>query len=295
MGTLRTQMENYMKTNGYSDKSIKLYTTCVKNFAYHYMKSPLVITQKQIEDFFLFLRLQNKSQSTIHIYYEALKFFYSMVNMKTHLPKIRIGRITNKIPYIPSQEELFSIISNCSSLKFRTIFMLIYSAGLRVSEAANIRLSDIDFSRKTILIRNGKNNKTRYTILADATISMITDYLKIYKPVDYLFYKKRDITEQISISHIQRTFSNLIKKSNCKQEIHVHTLRHCFATHLLENGTSIFYIMKLLGHANIQTTMVYLHMQDLSKLNLESPIDHNRAYSTICSYAQTQSMFLQSA
>jgi site-specific recombinase XerD len=218
-----------------------------------------------------------------------------MVNMKDYVPKIRIGRVINKIPYIPNPEELFSIINNCSSLKFRTIFTLIYSAGLRVSEAANIKLSDIDYSRKTILIRNGKNNKNRYTILADATISMIHDYLKVYKPVEFLFYKKRDITEQISISHIQKTFSNLIIKSNCNQDIHVHTLRHCFATHLLENGTSIFYIMKLLGHSNIQTTMVYLHMQDLSKLNLESPIDHNHIYSTINSSFQSKNLFLQSA
>ena len=295
MGTLKTQMENFMKINGYSNKSIKLYTSCVKVFAYHYMKSPLLISQKQIEDFFLYLRKQNKSQSTIHIYYESLKFFYSMVNMKNYVPKIRIGRVINKIPYIPSQEELFSIINNCSSLKFRTIFMLIYSAGLRISEAASIKLSDIDFNRKVILIRNSKNNKNRYTILAEATISMIKDYLNIYKPINYLFYKKRDITEQISVSHIQRTFSKLVIKSNCKKEIHVHTLRHCFATHLLENGTSIFYIMKLLGHSCINTTMIYLHMQDLSKLNLESPIDHYHIYSTITSNIQSTNLLLQSA
>jgi site-specific recombinase XerD len=212
--------------------------------------------------------------------------------MKDYVPKIRIGRVTNKIPYIPNPEELLSIISSCSSLKFRTIFMLIYSAGLRISEAANIKLSDIDFNRKTILIRNGKNNKNRYTILANTTISMIHDYLKVYKPVEFLFYKKRDITEQISTSHIQRTFSNLIIKSKCNQEIHVHTLRHCFATHLLENGTSIFYIMKLLGHSNIQTTMVYLHMQDLPKLKLESPIDHNHIYSTISSSSSSDYLLL---
>jgi len=295
MGTLKTQMENYMKTNGYSDRSIKLYTSCVKCLAYHYMKSPLQISQKQIEDFFLYLRQEKRSQSTIHIYYEALKYFYSMVNMKDHLPQIRIGRVTNKIPYIPSQNELYQLISNCPSLKFRAIFMLIYSAGLRVSEAANIKISDIDFVRKTILIRNSKNNKSRYTILADATISIITNYMNVYKPIDFLFYKKRDITEQISISYIQRTFSNLVSRSKCNEKIHVHTLRHCFATHLLENGTSIFYIMKLLGHSCIQTTMIYLHMQDLAKLNLESPIDHNNIYASLSSCEQQIVLLQQSA
>ena len=173
--------------------------------------------------------------------------------------------------------------------------MLIYSAGLRVSEAANMKISDIDFVRKTILIRNSKNKKSRYTILADATASIIRNYMNIYKPIEYMFYKRRDITEQISISYIQRTFSKLVSKNNFNKKIHVHTLRHCFATHLLENGTNIFYIMKLLGHSCIQTTMIYLHMQDLSTLNLESPIDHNHLYSSISSPEQQKSLLLQSA
>ena len=275
MGTLKDQMCEYMQTHGYSEKTIELYTSCVKCFSYHFMQSPLDITYNQIESFFLFLRQEKKSESTIHIYYESLKYFYSMHNMRNRLPHITFTRINKKLPEILCQNEVFQLLENCSSLKYRTIFTLIYSAGLRVSEAANLKLSDIDFEGKQIFIRNGKNKKDRYTLLADETTKLIKNYLQIYNPIEYLFYSN-DICKKISIDCIQRKFKTLVHDNEIIKNIHIHTLRHCFATHLLENGTSIFYIMQLLGHSNIQTTMIYLHMQSLDKLNIQSPIDKYR-------------------
>ncbi len=271
MGMLRNQMRECMQTQGYSEKTIKLYTCCVKCFSYHFMKSPLEISYQQIEAFFLFLRQEKKSESTIHIYYESLKYFYSMHNMRNRLPHITFTRI-GKLPEILCQKEVLQLLANCNSLKYRTIFTLIYSAGLRVSEAANLKLTDIDFERKLIYIQNAKNKKDRYTLLAEETIKLINKYLQIYNPVEYLFYGN-DICNKISIDCIQRKFKTLAHDNKISKNIHIHTLRHCFATHLLENGTSIFYIMKLLGHSNIQTTMVYLHMQSLDSLNIKSPID----------------------
>jgi integrase/recombinase XerD len=282
MGALKNQMKDYMLTRGYSDKTIELYTCCVKCFSYHYLKSPLLISSKEIESFFLYLRKQKKSESTIHIYYEALKFFYSMHNIDNKLPYLNFTHCNERLPEVLSQQEVFQLLEQCNSLKYRTIFTLIYSAGLRVSEAANLKLSDIDFTRKQIFIRTGKNKKDRYTLLANETILLIQQYLQIYNPIDYLFYSK-DITKRISTDCIEVYFKKLVSQCHINKNIHVHTLRHCFATHLLENGTSIFYIMHLLGHSNIQTTMIYLHMQSLEYLNIASPIDryhfdlmHNR-------------------
>lgn len=272
MGTLRNQMTDFMRTHGYSTKTIKLYTSCVKCFSYYFLQSPLEITSQQIEAFFLYLRKQRKSESTIHIYYESLKFFYSMNKIKNRLPHMTFRRINNKLPIVLCQNEVFQLLNNCTSLKYRTIFTLIYSAGLRVSEASNLQLGDIDFERKIIFIRNGKNKKDRYTLLANETIMLLGKYLQIYNPVDYLFYGN-DICNKLSVACIQKAFKKLVQINNLSKEIHIHTLRHCFATHLLENGTSIFYIMQLLGHSNIQTTMIYLHMQSLDKLNIISPID----------------------
>lgn len=273
MGTLRSEMVDYMKTRGYSVKTISLYTTCVNVFARYFNKSPLLIRYEEIESFFLYLRDQNKSESTIHIYYESLKYFYTMHNLKNQLPKISFHRLNSKLPVILSQKEVFDLLSNCSSLKYRTLFTLIYSAGLRISEASNLKLSDIDFIRKQLFIRAGKNKKDRYTILGEKTIEILKGYLNVFNPTEYIFYSKKDISNKISIDSIHREFNKLVLKSNIEKKIHVHTLRHCFATHLLEHGTSIFYIMQLLGHSCIQTTLIYLHMQEPYKLNINSPID----------------------
>ena len=130
-----------------------------------------------------------------------------------------------------------------------------------------------------VYIRNSKNKKDRYTILADETIKLLKDYINIYRPIDFVFYSN-DISKKISTDCIHKHFKAHIRYCEFDSTIHVHTLRHCFATHLLEEGTSIFYIMNLLGHSNIQTTMVYLHMQSLSSLNIKSPIDNMTINST---------------
>jgi site-specific recombinase XerD len=282
-----------MKLHGYSEKTIKSYTSCVQAFSHYFLRSPLFIQKNEIEDFFLHLRTAKKSDSTIHIYYESLKYFYKMHNQLNRLPKISFPRINNKIPVILSKKEVQSLINNSTSLKYKTIITIIYSAGLRISEATNLKLSDIDFERKTIFIRNSKNKKDRYSILANETINLLNNYLQVYKPVNYLFYSN-DIWNKISTDCIQKYFKRLLVQCRFDKSIHIHTLRHCFATHLLEDGTSIFYIMNLLGHSNIQTTMVYLHMQSLDKLSIKSPIDSMSLYDNRASDGETL-LFLESA
>ena len=272
MGALRNNMIMTMRNRGYSEKTIKLYTSSIRSLATYFNKTPLDITKQQIEDFIYHLRMRQICDITIHVYFEAIKFFFRLHGIADRLPKISFKRTRNKLPAILSQSQTFELLNSCTSLKYKTIFSLIYSAGLRVSEAANLKLSDIDFSRKTVFIRNGKNKKDRYTILANETIDLLKKYYTVYHPQKHVFYS-RDVLGKISIDCIQRNFRNLIRENNLDPSIHVHTLRHCFATHLLENGTSIFYIMNLLGHSNIQTTMVYLHMRSLDELNIQSPID----------------------
>jgi len=202
---------------------------------------------------------------SIEKFFQACFFFIFLIN--------------NKIPVVLSKSDIQIFLQKCNSLKYKTIFSIIFSAGLRISEATNLKLSDLDFSRKTIYIRNSKNKKDRYTILADETIKLLKDYINIYRPIDFVFYSN-DISKKISTDCIHKHFKAHIRYCEFDSTIHVHTLRHCFATHLLEEGTSIFYIMNLLGHSNIQTTMVYLHMQSLSSLNIKSPIDNMTINST---------------
>jgi integrase/recombinase XerD len=274
MGKLQDSMRTALRIRGNSERTIEIYLSCVRIFAKHFRKSPLQITTKEIEAFFQFLREHKKSDSTIHGYYISLKTFYSINNMKERLPHIHFKRIINKIPLILSQEKISIILDSCDSLKYKTLFSLAYASGLRMSEIQNLSVHDIDFERKQLYVRNGKNGKYRYTLLGDKTIRLLNVYMNVYKPHSYLFFNRDDSTRKVNGEAVRREFRKLLAKNNLDtREIHIHTLRHCFATHLMENGTSLFYIMHLLGHSSIRTTMVYLHMQDLNKLNIVSPID----------------------
>jgi integrase/recombinase XerD len=274
MGILQNSMRTAMETHGYSDRTVSHYITCVRVFANHFGRSPLLISTKEIESFFHFLRKEQKSDSTIHLYYVSLRYFYRLNSISDQMPKLRFTKITNKIPIVLSQEKIATILDSCSSLKYKTLFTLAYSSGLRISELRDLHVSDIDFDRKLVYVRKGKNGRSRYTILGNRTIQLLKTYINVNKPNTFLFHKQTDSTVRVNENMIRKQLRKVLIKNGVDiREVHMHTFRHCFATHLLEGGTSIFHIMQLLGHTNVQTTMVYLHMQDLNKLNITSPID----------------------
>jgi len=273
MGQLKIDMIDYMTIRGYSHRTIKLYTNCIKILANHYSSSPLKLSTIDLYNFMLFLKKSNRSDSTIHIYYESIKFFYSMHNKKEIVPKIDFIKRPKRLPEVLSHDEIANILNKCKDLRFKTILYLLYSSGLRLSEVINLNRSDIDFKRRTIFVRNSKNNKDRYTLLSIEAEKIINNYFIVFNPKSIIFYNSKNNDKRISPSCIQRQFKNLVIKSGITKRAHVHTLRHSFATHLLENGTSIFHIMHLLGHAHIQTTMIYLHVQASEISNIVSPLD----------------------
>ena len=274
MGFLQDSMRTAMEIRGYSEKTVAVYLSCVRVFANHFRRSPLLISMKEIESFFHFLRQQNKSDSTIHLYYASLKFFYHINSLTDLLPNLSFRKIQNRVPIVLSQEKIVTMLDSCKSLKYKTLFALAYSSGLRSSELRGLTVQDIDFDRKQVFVRNGKNGRNRYSILGNKTIQLLRTYMNVYRPHSVLFYNQEDSTARVSKDAIRRELRKLLIKNGINdREVHLHTLRHCFATHLMENGTSIFHIMHLLGHVSIYSTMVYLHMQDLDKLNITSPID----------------------
>ena len=273
MGILKDQMIRHMQMAGFAQKSIDLYTCCINCFARHFRRSPLAISRAEAGDFLHFLRVSGRSESTLRIYLIALAYFYRMHGIAERIPEFTFKRRSRILPDILSQAEVFQLLEGCDSLQFKTIFTLIYSAGLRVSEAANLRPADIDFTRKQIHVRNGKNNKDRFTVLADKAVDLLRSYLLEYRPVDWLFFVPGKPAIPLPVDSIQQRFKALVRRAGITKRIHIHSLRHCFATHLLENNTNIFHIMHLLGHSQIQTTMVYLHMQALETLHVRSPLD----------------------
>jgi integrase/recombinase XerD len=273
MGYLHDQMAKNMKINGYSDATIKSYTRCMHNLAFHYMKNPLTIKQSEIRDYFVFLIENNASPANLHIYYSAIKLFYKQHGQPHYLDFMPHPKRPFVIPDVLDQSEIELILSLCRTLRYKALFSVIYSAGLRISEAINLKISDIDFSRKMIHVSISKNNKERYTILSDKAAVLLKRYINRYKPISFLFYALKDPYRRISKRHVQHTFHALVKESGISKKAHIHTLRHSFATHLLEDNTNLFYIMQLLGHSSIKSTIIYLHMQRLDKMHIVSPLD----------------------
>ncbi|MCQ1530208.1 tyrosine-type recombinase/integrase [Lutispora saccharofermentans] len=177
-----------------------------------------------------------------------------------------------KLPSVLSIAEIGSILSHINNFKHKTILVTAYSAGLRISEVLNLKISDIDSANMRIKINNGKGNKDRFSILGEKNLSMLRHYYKLYRPTDFLF---PGITpdKPLAPRQIQAAFKSAKENAGILKPASVHTLRHSFATHLLENNTDLRTIQILMGHSNINTTCVYLHLSTNRILSVKSPFD----------------------
>ncbi|MBU3203514.1 tyrosine-type recombinase/integrase [Clostridium algidicarnis] len=177
-----------------------------------------------------------------------------------------------RLPAVLSPEEIKSIFDVTENLKHKAILMTVYSAGLRVSEVCNLKITDIDSKNMQILIREGNGKKDRYSLLSKANLEILREYWKRYHPTEYLF-SRRYRTDAITPRSVQRVMEKSVKKAKITKNATVHTLRHSFVTHLLGVGTDICYIQRLLGHTRITTTTIYLHLRRMDLLNIKSPLD----------------------
>ena len=170
-----------------------------------------------------------------------------------------------------SEEEVVRILKNVENLKHKAILMMIYSAGLRISECVNLKIKDIDSVRMQVRVEQAKGKKDRYTLLSTKALIVLRQYFTKYKPKLYLF--EGQFGEQYSARSIQAVFQEAVKKAGILKRVTVHSLRHSFATHMLENGTNLRYIQSLLGHSNSKTTEVYTHITTKGFEQLKSPMD----------------------
>jgi site-specific recombinase XerD len=228
---------------------------------------------------YLFSLRKNKDLSDTYFKHTVygLRFFYRIYDLEDRairLPKLK-GQ--SKLPTVFSQAELRRLFNAPQRLKQRVLLCLIYSAGLRVSEVCKLKISDIDFDRGQIHVRDSKNNKSRYVVLSVHIAKGLCQYIKGAKPQVYLF-NGRQKGEPLGHGAVQQSFRLAMNKSGIQKEACVHTLRHTFATHLLEQGVDIVTIKEQLGHAHIQTTMMYLHVAKLERSMSHSPFD--RLYTT---------------
>jgi integrase/recombinase XerD len=274
MGALYDQMKMDLELKNFSPKTVTCYLTCMVNFVRHYGRSPVEMGEEEIRKYLHYLIHEKKaSQSIINQAYSAMKFFYeTTLGRVWNATRIPRSKIRKKLPLVLSMQEVQSLLDSVENLKHRAILTTIYSGGLRLGEAIKLKPSDIDGERMTILVQQGKGNKDRYTVLGEKTLELLRLYYKAYRPGEWLFPSK-DPAQPLSGSSVQKVFKKALHRAGIRKKASVHTLRHSFATHLLESGTDMYHIQRLLGHTTAKTTSLYLHITGKDLAKVKSPID----------------------
>lgn len=259
----------------YSYRTIKSYSNALKTFfLYFEHKNPEKINPSEIEQFInKMVLIDNISQSYQKVLVGSIKLFYNELLCKNYkLNYLYPDRPEKKLPVVLDKSEIKILLNSIQNLKHKAILSLIYSAGLRLSEVIEIKLTDIDSKRMLIKIVQGKGEKDRYVMLSDKLLVLLREYYREYKPKEYLFEGQKG--GKYSSRSVQAIFKEALRKSNIKKKASVHTLRHSFATHLLESGVDIRIIQQLLGHNSLKTTQIYTQISSSKITEIKSPIDY---------------------
>lgn len=260
-----------MKKQRNSRSTIRSYSHHLELFLRFIDKPPEKATDADISDYILQCA-ENRSASFQKAAINAIKYYYEKVLHRTvNKDSATWPKIEHKLPVVFSMEEVTLLLKNVENIKHRSILYIIYSGGLRRNEVVKLKVSDIDFDRKQIRVRQAKGKKDRYTILSDKAAELLKQYLDTYQPSDLLFPGQNG--GKYSTNSIQKFFKKTLEKSNIKKEATLHSLRHSFGTHLLEQGVSLRHIQVLLGHGSPKTTQIYTHVTRMSLQNIKSPLD----------------------
>lgn len=267
-------MRDMLTLKGYSRKTIKSYMSHMGLFLKHCDKNADLVSEEDINRYLLFLLEEKQaSHSYVNQAVNSIKFLYNKVFRRAELV-IRIARPKDekKLPEVLSQKDVLKILDSVSNIKHKAILFMVYSAGLRVGEVVRLRISDIDSNRMLIHIVQGKGRKDRYTLLSQIALEVLREYVKKCKPEKWLF-PGDDPGGHITERTVQRIFESSKQKAGIQKKVSVHTLRHSFATHLLEGGVDLRYIQELLGHQSSKTTEIYTHVTEKSIKSIQSPLD----------------------
>ena len=266
-------MKNYlddfvreMKNRNYSRNTIRIYSGHLKHFI-EFSRRTDFVPEKRIA---VFLETEEKSPEQRRLAWSAIKLFYSLVLEKScpyHLERVRARK---RLPDILSREEVLMLLGNIENRKHQLIISLLYGSGLRVSEVCRIKIKDLNFNNLSLKIRDSKGNKDRFTLLSEKYSPFLREMVSGRGANDYVF---RTIAgKRYSVRTVQKIFENALLKSEIQKKATCHTLRHCFATHLVEAGIDIKTVRDLLGHSSVQTTMVYINLADPVSKRIKSPL-----------------------
>lgn len=262
-------MKKEMFRRRYSVKTIKSYVFCVEKFLRYYGSEK--ITKKNVKEFIEEIMDRDYADSTINIYVNAIKFFIEDVLYKRWVFRFKFSRVPKKFSDFLTKEEVIRLLNSISNRKHRLMIALMYSAGLRVGELVNLKIEDLNFENNYGIVKNGKGNKQRLFIIAEKLKNVLIEFVKDLKEEDFLFKGNSD--GHLSIASVQMIVKRARKKAKIKKNIHPHTLRHSFATHLIEDKNDILAAQPLLGHSSMETTMGYAHRAYPIIINVKSPFD----------------------
>ncbi len=267
------RMEQKMRLQRYSPSTVNTYRSFMGLLlAFYPTRHPESLEKEDLMAFLLHGMSERKwSASAQNQAVNAVKYYYEKVLGQERTYYELRPRKSRKLPGVFSEEEVVRLLRAVENLKHRCILMLIYSAGLRIGESVKLRKEDICIERKQVFIKAGKGKKDRYSVLSDKVALLLGEYLKAYKP-DYWLFEGQD-GGQYSSRSIQQVFRRAVSKAGVNSFSTVHTLRHSFATHLLERGMDLRYIQTLLGHSSSETTEIYTHITQKAREKLCSPLD----------------------
>jgi integrase/recombinase XerD len=261
MSPLQQKLIDAMLLRGFSQKTQICYIAAVKDLAVYYHRSPAELTQEQIQAYFLYLvKERHLSGSSCVVMRSAIRFFYVNVLSweKLSLETIEVPKRAQRIPELLSREDVRRLLQACGNHKHIILLSTIYGCGLRVSEAASLKLKHIDSQRHIIRIEQAKGAKDRQVLLTETLLSMLRRYWQAYKPTSWLFFGT-DKTLHLSVSSVQKIYEAAKRRAKIDKVGGIHSLRHAYATHQLEAGMPVHQLQRLLGHNDIHTTMRYVH------------------------------------
>lgn len=272
----KTDLERFKKwltQKRFSLNTVSTYTEVTTFFIrYSNLKKTTENTVRLIESFnYDFIVNEGKSISYQNQCINGIKKYLQYKGILLEKINLKRPKREKRLPVVLSLEEVKALINATENLKHKTLLSLIYSGGLRIGEAIDIKIQDIDSKRMLIHIKNAKGKKDRYTLLSQSFLELLRIYYKSYKPKKYLF--EGQFSEQYTSTSAQKVLRNAAEKIGLQKKITLHSLRHSFATHLLENGTDLRYIQELLGHSSPKTTMIYTHVSETSIKKINNPFD----------------------
>ncbi len=259
-----------------SKSTIQNYVRAVKWLYQFHGISPKNLDIDQVIDFLNYLQIEKeRNWRTIKLYVAGLRYYYQEIVGDQDLAfQIPYPKEKPSLPEVLSRQELHRLFEGCENFKHKVMFRLMYSAGLRRAELVNLKLTDIDTQdgKMRIKIKNGKGGKDRYTVLSTTILPELRTYFKMCRPKTYLF-NGRTKGQPMSFGGLRHALQSAVKKSGLQRKVNMHILRHCFASHALEDGVNIKTLQVLLGHSTITTTLIYLHVSEVPLIKAFSPLD----------------------